>query len=60
MRTLNRRRFLTVSAGIGMAAVAAACSSGTEAGAEGDTRTVTHKKGTTEVPGDPQPRTVHR
>ncbi|WP_370181485.1 iron-siderophore ABC transporter substrate-binding protein [Rhodococcus wratislaviensis] len=54
MRTLDRRKFLTVSAGVGLAVVAAACSSGTAADTEGTTRTVTHKKGTTEVPDNPQ------
>ncbi|MFD9660549.1 hypothetical protein ACFWAY_02810 [Rhodococcus sp. NPDC059968] len=54
MRTLDRRKFLTVSAGVGLAAVAAACSSGTAADTEGSTRTVTHKKGTTEVPDNPR------
>ena len=54
MRTLDRRKFLTVSAGVGLAVVAAACSSGTAADTEGGTRTVTHKKGTTEVPDNPQ------
>ncbi len=54
MRTLDRRKFLTVSAGVGLAVVAAACSSGTAADTEGGTRTVTHKKGATEVPDNPQ------
>ncbi|WP_083849808.1 iron-siderophore ABC transporter substrate-binding protein [Rhodococcus sp. JVH1] len=54
MRTLDRRKFLTVSAVVGLAVVAAACSSGTAADTEGGTRAVTHKKGTTDVPDNPR------